>query len=811
VAPLASTQQLSDALARSLPLGGVNEPVVLGTSVRGYQAQAGLYAAAFGSYSTAGDFAFAGGNFSAAADYGFVHGYFCSAGAYGVALGRSNHAGDFGFSAGRYNTATNNSIALGTRALALQQNSFVWSDGTGDSTNYFTTARGANTFNVRATGGIFLDGPTYLVDTNGTAYFMASTGGAVLARSYAKVSLAGATSFVAHAVAAHGMTNQADEAGLINLGNRLVSTQQLAAAVAPLASTQHLTNFMTKRVSGVVPVFSTNGGAYNFVGGSLQINGGPPMSQSSESAYPIRPFAAWSTKTYNPVIRTGVLEDNWSNLTWRLSFVAGWDSTNNLLILDEADDYAVLEQIGGGASNLWLGLSSVMVDHSNEAGSQGNLVEITVDGESQSLPFGTTNIIYVLTNPVDSIELSVGIMPTPGISNSPATRISRILPRYFNDPTLVGRIFETRGIDIHVDEPAGSSSATPKSWVLAAADEAKAAANAETANRTRTTHLNRHWLYWGPRWSMRETNDILTLYYGGYPAQQYLPGGAVIPRITSEYKGETSVVLAVSAPTAGVYQVNWTTNLLAWGTISTNDLIQYTLDEATTGLSFANPAPAAELLFFAVTAIESPGGTPSIRSLVPMVYGTNDLPYALQSWVEDYVLAHATTDSVANAWFRNDVVTNAVDEEARSDIADLQGAVSTNAQEIHVQLSPTGYIAAAQTAEDHFAGIDSAISVLNSTGVGGGTAAPFPSILVDEDWTWTNQIYAVGVDTSTTNIAINLPDAGTNFTSVLVRKFSNLNQVRIMRGTNVVYTLYDDGSTRAYDWWPQRTNWYWRN
>ena len=99
---------------------------------------------------------------------------------------------------------------------------------------------------------------------------------------------------------------------------------------------------------------------------------------------------------------------------------------------------------------------------------------------------------------------------------------------------------------------------------------------------------------------------------------------------------------------------------------------------------------------------------------------------------------------------------------------------------------------------------------------GGGTPttnafAGLPSILVSADWTWTNSIYAVGADTSSTNIAVTLPDAGTNFVSVIIRKFSNLNNLTIMRGTNTVYTLYDDGSTRSYDWWPQRTNWYWRN
>ena len=99
---------------------------------------------------------------------------------------------------------------------------------------------------------------------------------------------------------------------------------------------------------------------------------------------------------------------------------------------------------------------------------------------------------------------------------------------------------------------------------------------------------------------------------------------------------------------------------------------------------------------------------------------------------------------------------------------------------------------------------------------GGGTPttnafAGLPSILVSADWTWTNSIYAVGADTSSTNIAVTLPDAGTNFVSVIIRKFSNLNNLTIMRGTNTVYTLYDDGSTSSYDWWPQRTNWYWRN
>ena len=92
-----------------------------------------------------------------------------------------------------------------------------------------------------------------------------------------------------------------------------------------------------------------------------------------------------------------------------------------------------------------------------------------------------------------------------------------------------------------------------------------------------------------------------------------------------------------------------------------------------------------------------------------------------------------------------------------------------------------------------------------------GTGTPLSSTLVSADWTWTNTIYAVGADTSSTNIAITLPDAGTNFASVVIRKFSNLNNLTIMRGTNVVYTLSEDGSTRSYDWWPQRTNWYWRN
>lgn len=96
-------------------------------------------------------------------------------------------------------------------------------------------------------------------------------------------------------------------------------------------------------------------------------------------------------------------------------------------------------------------------------------------------------------------------------------------------------------------------------------------------------------------------------------------------------------------------------------------------------------------------------------------------------------------------------------------------------------------------------------------GTGTADATGLPSILVSADWTWTNAIYAVGADTSSTNIAVTLPDAGTNFASVVIRKFSNLNTLTIMRGTNTVYTLYDDGSTRSYDWWPQRTNWYWRN
>ena len=86
-----------------------------------------------------------------------------------------------------------------------------------------------------------------------------------------------------------------------------------------------------------------------------------------------------------------------------------------------------------------------------------------------------------------------------------------------------------------------------------------------------------------------------------------------------------------------------------------------------------------------------------------------------------------------------------------------------------------------------------------------------PSRIVDEDYVVLDGDYAIGADTAAGDVVVTLPDLGDRFSSVFVRKFSGANVLSIQRGSEVLETLTDDGAARAYDWWPDRTNWYARN
>ena len=98
--------------------------------------------------------------------------------------------------------------------------------------------------------------------------------------------------------------------------------------------------------------------------------------------------------------------------------------------------------------------------------------------------------------------------------------------------------------------------------------------------------------------------------------------------------------------------------------------------------------------------------------------------------------------------------------------------------------------------------------------VSGGNAVlsyPTPSRIVAEDYVVQARDYAIGADTADGDVSVTLPDMGTDFASVFIRKFSGANALTIWRGPNLLDTLTGDGDARAYDWWPTRTNWYRRN
>lgn len=82
------------------------------------------------------------------------------------------------------------------------------------------------------------------------------------------------------------------------------------------------------------------------------------------------------------------------------------------------------------------------------------------------------------------------------------------------------------------------------------------------------------------------------------------------------------------------------------------------------------------------------------------------------------------------------------------------------------------------------------------------------SIVVTADTAVPTNVYAIGADTTSNDVAMTLPDMGTAFASRLIRKFSETNALTLRYGTNVVRTLYADGETCQCDWWPERSNWF---
>ena len=98
--------------------------------------------------------------------------------------------------------------------------------------------------------------------------------------------------------------------------------------------------------------------------------------------------------------------------------------------------------------------------------------------------------------------------------------------------------------------------------------------------------------------------------------------------------------------------------------------------------------------------------------------------------------------------------------------------------------------------------------------VSGGNAVlsyPPPSRIVAENYVVQARDYAIGADTAADDVEVTLPAMGSDFTSVFIRKFSGANALTIWSGAVLMDTLSADGDSRAYDWWPTRTNWYRRN
>ncbi len=161
------------AEAGYLPLAGHNDPVVLGTSIRG-----------FGATTNVGYYGFAAGENTSAGEYGFAAGYGTSADFAGFAAGEGTSAGDYGFAAGYGTSAGYFGFAAGVQAKGAD-GSFVFADNSAGTT--FNRTNRPNEFSARAAGGVYFDTPMMTVtgtvsagsfafgDGNGQ-YFLNSSG-----------------------------------------------------------------------------------------------------------------------------------------------------------------------------------------------------------------------------------------------------------------------------------------------------------------------------------------------------------------------------------------------------------------------------------------------------------------------------------------------------------------------------------------------------------------------------------------------------------------------------------------------------------
>ena len=339
------------------------------------------------------------------------------------------------------------------------------------------------------------------------------------------------------------------------------------------------------------------------------------------------------------------------------------------------------------------------------------------------------------------------------------------------DVSLVGKTNDLADQHLYVDYPAAPNEAANRAYADDAADAALALALGEIATATFNRDLAGYVQRWNPRFdTVADSNSLSTLYGGSTALRLDGEGAAVVPEIKafSVEAGEVATLTVWSYSGGATNLVPEVTTNLTTGTWEKKpeSIVSATnIDAFTAQIVFTNDFE--RLLYVRLVDVSGGSGVPVLRVFGGIAFGDGE---AITDW--------PTSGSGTGA---TQLIANIQGQAARTSTYDAGTATLTLAD------------------------------LPAPEGGGGGTADPFSSILVEADWTWTNSIYAVGADTSSTNIAVTLPDAGTNFASVVIRKFSNLNQLSIVRGTNVVYTLYDDGSTRSYDWWPQRTNWYWRN
>ena len=340
--------------------------------------------------------------------------------------------------------------------------------------------------------------------------------------------------------------------------------------------------------------------------------------------------------------------------------------------------------------------------------------------------------------------------------------ITAVQVETWEDVSLVGRTNDLADQHLYVDYPAATNEAANRAYADDAADAALALALGEIGTATFNRDLAGYVQRWNQRFdTVADSNSLSTLYGGSTALRLDGEGAAVVPEIRAfaVESGEVATLTVWSYSGGATNLVpEVTTNLItgAWEQKPESIVSATNIDAFTAQVVFTNDFE--RLLYVRLVDVSGGSGVPVFRVFGGIAFGDGE---AITDW-------------------------------------------------------PKGTILGATINEPHTVVMNDGILDFTVTAGGGGTPttnafAGLPSTLISTDWTWTNFIYAVGADTSSTNIAITLPDAGTNFASVVIRKFSNLNNLTIMRGTNVVYTLYDDGSTRSFDWWPQRTNWYWRN